>query len=330
MQSMLNVGIDVAKDELVIAGYPAGLVREQAIPNTQARIGRWLRTLPSGSRIAVESTGGYQRTLVELAQQAQMQVYVLHPRDVKRWAQGSGARGKTDRIDARMIADFIAKKHDRLHPYRTPSQAQRLIDELIRRRAKVVEHRTALAQTLSAMPTLARQASSALKALDALVAGIDAQIEQQLRLEPAMHAGYEHLDAIPGFGPVISSALASLFARMQFTRSDSVIAFVGIDPRPNDSGQHRGRRRITKRGPAELRRLLYIVAVSATRTKAWRPLYLRLKEQGLSGTEAAIVMARKMLRAAFAVWQSGQPFDPMKLGFYQKRVTHMGEEQAAT
>ncbi len=225
--------MDVAKAELVIAGYPPGTLREETVRNDGRSVSSWLRSVPPGSRIAVESTAGYRQPLVRLRLEAGMQVCVLHPKDARRWAQGSGARGKTDRIDARMIADFIAKRHDTLHPYRVPSPARQPIDALIRRRGKVIEQRKALVQTLGTMPTLSEALQSVLRSVDALVAQIDDQISQQVRADAGMKRSDERLTQIPGFGPLMSATLASLSARMQSTSSDSVVAFSGLDPRPD-------------------------------------------------------------------------------------------------
>ena len=72
-----------------------------------------------------------------------------------------------------------------------------------------------------------------------------------------------------------SPAFTELFSRVSFSRSDAVIAYLGLDPRPCDSGPRRGRRRLSKRGPAELRRLLYNAARSAAQTATWKPCYER-------------------------------------------------------
>ena len=52
-----------------------------------------------------------------------------------------------------------------------------------------------------------------------------------------------------------------------------------------------------------------MVGFTAARTKALKPVYLALRARGLATTEAAIALARKLLRAAYAVWKTGRPFD---------------------
>jgi len=90
---------------------------------------------------------------------------------------------------------------------------------------------------------------------------------------PSREEQRRRLAGIAGVGAVVSAALTPVLERYAFKKADSFVAFLGYDPRPQDSGQKRGRRRPTKRGPSELRRLLYIAAMAAVRTKTWKPLY---------------------------------------------------------
>ena len=77
-----------------------------------------------------------------------------------------------------------------------------------------------------------------------------------------------------------------------------------------DSGQKRGRRYLSKRGPAELRRLAFVGALSACKTKLWRPIYERYRARGLSSTATLNIIARKLVRIAFAIAKTGEPFRP--------------------
>jgi len=59
----------------------------------------------------------------------------------------------------------------------------------------------------------------------------------------------------------------------------------------------------------------YLAAQSAAKTKTFKPIYLALRAKGFATTEAIVIIARKLLRIAFAVWTSNKPFDPKKIGF---------------
>ena len=96
----------------------------------------------------------------------------------------------------------------------------------------------------------------------------------------------------------------------RFSRVDAFIAHTGLDPRPRESGDTHGRRWISKRGPAALRAVMHMCAMSASRTATWRPYYERQLAKGLSGTAALVVLARKMARTAYGICRNHRAFDP--------------------
>lgn len=120
------------------------------------------------------------------------------------------------------------------------------------------------------------------------------------------------LQSIVGVGPQSSALLASVLAQVEFASADALVAYSGLDPRACDSGSSRGRRRLSKRGQPALRRQMYLAAMSACHTKTFEGTYQALRQRGLKTTEALVVLARKLLRIAFAVWRSGKPFDPQR------------------
>lgn len=312
MQSILNLGADVDSRYIVIA-CAAGCFGARTIANERKAILAWLCELPRGSRLGVESTGGYHELLAELAHQAGLCVFVINPRELRRYAEGLGRRGKTDRLDAEVIARYVAHEHDELHPYLPPNKEQRALARLLSRRATVVVNKGALGQSLRGLAGIGGELKQLMTALDRVLARIDALIDNALHKLPAAHNAAQHIESIPGYGTLSSTCLAYNFTRHPFSSSDSVVAFSGLDPRPQDSGPKRGRRRLSKRGPSEQRRLLFNCARSAARTKLWRPYYQTQLAKGLSATEATLILARKMLRVAFALYKHDRDFDRARL-----------------
>ena len=180
---------------------------------------------------------------------------------------------------------------------------QRQLALLQRRRATVVKHRQALQKALRTVSELAESLDVTLMALDALLTRIDQQLNELLTSQPAPYADARRLESIPGMGRQTSTQLAVLFDRVPLSCSDAAVAFVGLDPRACDSGQKRGRRRLSKRGPGELRRLLYNCAQAATKTSVWKSYYQALRAREFSTTQALVILARKLLRIAFSLWQ---------------------------
>jgi transposase len=311
MASEMFIGIDVASRELVISSHQ-GLT---AIANTQAAIGLWLIALPAGSRIGVEATSHYHELVADLAVSAGMVVYVLNPRDTRHYMLGLGRRSKTDRVDAGMIRRLVMAEHVELRAYQPAAEVYRQLALLQRRRASVVKHRQALHKALRQIDTLTTALDQALAALDQLLTHIDQKLEALLNTQETLAADAHRLESIPGIGRQTSAQLATLFSRVNLVSSDAAVAFVGFDPRASDSGQKSGRRRLSKRGPGELRRLLYNCAQAAAKTKTWKPYYTRLKAGKFSTTQALVIIARKLLRIAFSLWrQPGETFNPQKIG----------------
>ena len=158
---VLNIGADIGKDKIVVACAEESFLPHK-IANRRAELAAWLKSVPAGSRINMESTSSYHELLAGLAHQAGFVVYVLNPKDTRHYAKAMGLRGKTDRVDAKLIARLIAREHEKLRPWIMPTPEQRQIDRMIKRRAKVSGIRAALGQSLSGLKGFAAE----LKALN--------------------------------------------------------------------------------------------------------------------------------------------------------------------
>ncbi len=300
------IGVDVAKATVVVATH--GQRQTQELANTPAALRAWLSTLPAGSAIAVESTGQYHRQLLAQALACGQTIYLLNPREVRHYGQSLGRRAKTDHIDALLIARYLAQEHSELHPYCPPSAAQAHITDLVERRHAVVKARTALQQSFEATDAPSAL-SGTLEQMAKLLDEIDTAIADAVVTEPELAQLQARLMTVVGFGQLVSSVMANLLSRFRFKNSDALIAYIGFDPRARESGSYRGRRILSKRGPAEIRRLLYMAAMSAARTETWKALYQRYRARGLSATASYVILARKMARIAFAMKKQDLPFD---------------------
>lgn len=308
MKSSIFAGIDVAQRTLDIALERDTQVRR--IDNRLGPIRRWLQSLPQRCVIGVEATGNLHQLLVRAAIAAGHTVYVLNARDLSHYARSLGRRAKTDRLDAQLILRYLQREHENLHPYQLPSARQAELDELIGRRHQVVRARGALQQSFGASSHPPRTLGRTQRALEALLAELDARMQQLIAEDETLHVAATHLRTVVGFGPLLSASMAHALTRHPFKKADAFIAYIGYDPRVRDSGQWRGRRFLSKRGPAELRRLLFTAAMSACKTKLWQPFYQRYRARGLSSTAALVVLARKLARVAFSIVKHNVDFRP--------------------
>lgn len=304
-------GIDVGKAEVTICRDGDDAV--QPICNRAAALMRWLRLLPAEALLVMEATNTYHERLAALAHGLGLHVVVLDPRRTWHYARAIGQRGKADRPDARMLARYGAHEWRKLHRWVPPTASNARLGKLLARRAKLMSAHVGLTQSLSTLPELQPIRTEARRALTRLIDRLDQLILQEVARHEQLAAHHRRLQTIVGVGPLVAAQLVQALTRLPWAHADAFIAHTGFDPRPDDSGRRRGRRRITKHGPPMLRHLLFMAAMSASKTNLWKPAYRSLRDRGLASTAALVVIARRIARIAFAMFQSGQPFNPERL-----------------
>ena len=294
------IGLDVAKKTLCLAwGSAPGALVEQ-IANSKSSINQVLRRLPKTTVLGLESTGSYHRLTCDLALSQGLTVYLLNPRDVKHYGQSIKGRAKTDLVDARVIARYVENERQHLRPYQeAPPQVER-IQQLVRRRSLLVTEEVRWKQHLG-HERQTKPYRGLAKAHQAVVKAVEEEIDDCFSCEPALEERRRRLLGIPGVGPMLSAGLVAALARGSFTSADAFVAYLGLDLRVQDSGMHKGRRRLTKRGDPEMRRLLFNGAKSVCSGALWRTYYQASLGRGLGTTEALVMIARRLARTAWSM-----------------------------
>ena len=304
----LLIGIDVSKISLDLCLDPDRAV--QTLANERRAIARWLDALPPGPVcLAVEATNTFHIELVTQAHRRGHTVFLVDGYRLSRYRDSIGTRAKTDRTDAQLLRRYLAREREDLRPWSPPPAGYTTLQRLLHRRAVLVRARVALQQSLTELPELTRSTRALFRQLERL----DTLIQKRLRdaIEQLnWRADYRRCQAIEGIGPLTAGALVMAFHRGDFRHSDAFVAFLGLDVRVRDSGQLRGRRKLTKKGDPELRRLLYLAAMQACRSATWKPFYQRYLDRGLAKTQALVILARKLARVAFALLRNQSDYRP--------------------
>jgi transposase len=307
----LLIGVDVAKAELVICAHNHS--RLITLPNNRQAIGQYLRSLPGPACLAVEATNTYHLELIEQAHARGHTVYLIDGYRLNRYRESIGGRAKTDASDARLLVRYLAREQQALRPWRPPSKGYMHLQRLLRRRARLVQVKTTLTQSLKELPELKSSAAAVLRQLKRLDTLIQQRIAQAL-IEHGWRGDAQRCQAIEGIGAITAAALTMIYNRGHFKSADAYIAFIGMDVRVRDSGRQKGRRKLTKQGDPELRRLLYLAAMTARRSTTWQPFYQRCLDRGMSKIQALIALARKLARIAFALLKHQSDYRPATAG----------------
>ena len=149
-----------------------------------------------------------------------------------------------------------------------------------------------------------------------LLARIDQRIKALVR-QLGWMGDYRRCLSIPGIGPVNAAALVCAYNRGAFAGSDAFIAYLGLDVRRRESGRFKGKRKLTKCGESELRRLLYCAAQPARCHQRFDNYYNAQIDKGHSKIAAKIILARKLARIAFTLINRQQSFNNQQLASSQ-------------
>lgn len=303
----IEAGVDTAKDELVIQGAPG--TKPFAIPNTPKAIKTWLKTLPEGSALAIEATSTYHIEMAEQAYAAGFAVYVVDGLRLSKYRQSVSVRAKTDAQDAVLLARFLSNERGSLRAWTPPPAGHREIQMLLRRRAKLVSVRGMLRMSLSGEKLFA----SELKRVEKVLKSVERSLEKQLRAvikKVGLSDQLRRVQMLPGVGFLTAAGLAMSFMRGEFKDSDAFVAYLGMDVTVAQSGKWAGRGKLSKRGDAEVRRLLYNASMSGSRTKTWEQFYAHHQARGKKTTEALVIIARRLARLAFGLMKHQADWKP--------------------
>jgi transposase len=151
-------------------------------------------------------------------------------------------------------------------------------------------------------------ALTAYRQAEELVATAEARLDEIGKA----HARVRLLDSVPGLGPRTAEAVvAHLDDPGRFKSGKQVAASGGLVPRQFQSGEDDRRGRITKRGPAILRKLLVQCAWAMLRYNPWaRAVFERLSRGKARRKQAVVALARKILVRCWAMLRDGAPWRP--------------------
>jgi transposase len=304
----IYVGIDVSKERLDVHVHPTGeafwVARNGAgIEALGARL-----TALSPSHVAVEATGGFETVVAAGLAGAGLPVVVVNPAQVRHYAKALGERAKTDPVDARVIALFVAATRPELRPL--PGEAEQLLSDLVGRRRQIVDMIAAERQRgqRARVARLARSIARLIAALERELDEINGEIEAIVRGSPVWRAAEDLLTSVPGVGPTTARVLLAQMPELGRLDRGRIASLAGLAPHPRQSGQWKGKSFISG-GRASVRTALFMAAQVAKRfNPALRAFYETLLARGKAKMVATIAVARKLLITLNAIIRDQKPW----------------------
>jgi transposase len=304
------VGVDVCKAWLDVYLHPVG--RQLRVANTREGLKRLKRALADHqvARIVMEATGKYHREAHRSLHASGFIVAIVNPLRSRLFAQATGTLAKTDRLDARVLS-MLAES---LAPKGTPPAPENLeeLQELVRARQAAVADVTALSNQRGECRSsvLKRELARRIKATEASIERLEAEIEQRIEADPALAHRYRILLSIKGVGPVAAASLLVGLAELGSCSGKQAALLAGLAPVACDSGETRGARHI-RGGRGDVRAGIYMAAVAAARSNPdLRAFYRRLRDKGKLFKVAITAVMRKLVVLANTLIREDRLWQP--------------------
>ena len=307
------VAFEVSKAELVVHTLPVD--RQQTIKNAPATVRRLLKREADRNTkhglgqllVVCEATGGYERHVLEAAAERGLCIHRAHGSRTRMFARFNGHKAKTDKIDARLIAQY--GRIGNLPLYTPPSPEQEALRQLRRRRDELqrmlrmelnrTEH-TRLARLRTSLNRHRRW-------LEAEIEDIEKQIDALIAKTPELERKATLMRSVIGVGTKTAAAILAYLPEIGTLSKAEVGGISGLAPIANDSGKLNGPRHIAG-GRAALRTSLYMAALVARyRNPKLRAFADQLRQRGKPNKLILTAVMRKLIVILNAVVASNQP-----------------------
>lgn len=290
----LWVGIDVASRVLDVSLGSRGEVFQVA--NTPAGfrtlLSRLTRRCIAG--IICEATGSYHHALAIAIWDAGLPLTIVNPAWIKAWRGHGGKLAKTDRADARLLADY--GEYHCPAPSRVTPRHERDLKALLSAREDRVQARTTEKNRLRVTTNTVVRASHQ-RLIDLLTSEckrLEDEIEALIASCPELMARRHLLLTMPGVGPVISATLLASLPELGTLNRREIAALAGLAPIANESGTMSGKRWV-HRGRRDIRSKMYLASTRGRTHPALQSRHDRLRARGKPPKVVITAVARWML-----------------------------------
>ena len=313
------VGVDIAKNTFDIATHqPNGKHKTKAKlandPKGFKEFEAWLeKNAERSALIVMEATSVYHLELAEFVYNKGFRVCVVNPATTKAYAASELRRIKTDKSDAKLIADFAREKDQKLHPWAPEPLKYRQLKAMVRRLDDLQEMEQMELNRLDVSDEKVKDSiNSVLRHIEKEIVETHKAIKKHIDDDPDMRQMRDLIVTIDGIGQkTLERLLAELGDLRKYSDPRQLVAAAGLNPKLQESGKLKGHTLISRVGSARLRAGLYMPGMVALKhNKAIKAMKERLEANGKAPKQIICAAMRKLLHFVYGVLKSGLPYDP--------------------
>jgi transposase len=264
----------------------------------------------------MEATGIYHEECAYYLYDKKYSVCVVLPNYAKKFLQASGLKSKNDKIDAKGLAQMFAERAFALwapmdkfyYHLRALTRQQESLQEI---KTGVVNQHSAAKRSAFINKEVIKQLNETIKFLEKKIAEIEKKIITHLKSNKEIEDQVQNVLTVTGIGIVtLAILLAETNGFLLFKSTRQLVSFSGYDVVENQSGRHRGKTKISKKGNSHIRRSLFFPAFTAVshKCKPFLDLYNRTFEKHKIKMKSYVAVQKKLLVIVYTIWKKNVRF----------------------
>ena len=308
------LGIDVAKQKLDVALVFESKTLTKQFNNSPKGfnlLNAWLQSLHRQEvHVGLEATGTYGDGVAIFLHEHGHFVSIVNPFRIKGYATAKSQRNKTDKADARLIADFCLTQNPQQWLPPTPQVVEL---QALTRRIEVLEEMLQMEKNRLAVSPKQTKLSinRIIKTFEKEIESLQNNIKDHIDQNPELKEQDQLLQTIPGIGEKTAHLLLAEIEFSRYVSARQIAAYAGLTPRKRQSGTSLKQTHLSKQGNGRIRKGLYFPAIVAKQyNKTINHFANRLEKNGKTSMQIICASMRKLLHIAFGVLKHKKPFDP--------------------
>lgn len=264
----------------------------------------------------MEATGVYYEELAYYLHNKDQKVSVQLAQKVKYFAKSCNLKTKTDKVDSKMIAEFGIEKTitDLWAP---PSKDFKMIRDLTREHTSLKQAQSSAKAQLHALnyahgiyKDVLRLKKQQISFYDQQLNAIEKAMHKLVESDPKLATKLENIMTVKGLGFVtVIKILAETNGLLLFKNIRQLVSYAGLDVIENESGNYKGKTRISKKGNARIRSALYMAAMTASQhNKNLKNFYERINEGRTIKRQGLVAVMRKLLILIYTLWRKEEAY----------------------
>jgi transposase len=311
MQSFSNfIGIDVSKDKIDV--FSTGTSSSFIVPNNAGAIAKAFRKVnPVDTLAIIEPTGGYERICVKTLSAMNIAIHRANNNDSSDFVKTKKKRHKTDKADAKYLATYGKQNYEelKLRIHVPSSETEEEMRQLALRIQSLKELRVREKNRLQSpgCDWMTESCQNLTAVLDKEIASLEKRLLTLIKSDENLHRNFELMRQYKGIGDISAMCLLTHLPELGKINSRALTSLAGLAPRVNQSGKYSGYRTTAGQGRPFVKRILFMVALSAIRyNKPIAEYYERKVSEHKRKRVAMVACMRKIVLQLNAILRNGE------------------------